>query len=419
MATYDELMRQIGVGGPSGGTGNRPGWTGVTNGYGVENPANWSANTQFNQGIGADWFNEMDKWKSVKDGTMGYDPKAGDVPMLLNGDGQTYNPDWVAAQGRASDGFMYVGDDGKRYIIHNQPASLGGAIEPEGSGAKLPFDLPDPRYTVTALHQNNERIGYNGIPHDMFDMQGNYTGTQVPQNIGHDKFWRDAAIMAGMVATAGLGGVYMAPALGSGTAAAGATLGEGALAASGGYGVAAGTAGAAATNAAAAGVGSAAASGGSGAFLGEGVESGVAAWDGAAGGAAGGYGTVPLAGVGAPTAPGLGATGTAGATGASGGINGMLGQSAFSLPGIGSVSYTDLLKYGLTAAGALGGSQGQEAETTSTKEIPEWLREPVYGQGGLIPQSQWLLQQQMGNPGGLLSVPKSSKKSKTKKRGLL
>lgn len=400
---------------------------GVRSGYGVENPTDWNPNSQYNTGIGADWFSEMDKWKSVKDGTMGYDPKVAGTP-LYQADG-SFNPEWgTATQGRGSDGWMYVGDDGKRYIIRDIPGLPAAATDPEAvnSGARLPGLQPGEGagYSVTPLHQKNEWVGYNGIPHDMFDKEGNYTDTKLPQNLGHDKFWRDAAALAAIMATAGTAAYVMAPAA-AGTAAAGATLGEGALAASGGYGMAAGTAGAAGTNAAlagAAGAGSASTAGGSGAFLGEGVESGVAAWDGAAGGAAGGYGTVPLAGTAAPTAPGAGAPATSavsagGSTaGSSGGLSSSLGAELFSVPGIGSVSTADLLKLGMTAYGAYSGSQGQEVTTTSTKELPEWLQGPVYGQGGVIPQSQWLMNQQLGGTGGLLATQAQLKAQAKKKK---
>lgn len=370
---------------------------GPRTGYGVENPTDFNPSTQYNTGIGDDWFKNMDQWKDVKSGQMGYDPKS--LTGLHQFTGGSYgetgeqvtNPAWAAAQSYGSDGFSYKGEDGKRYIIHR------------GTNGDNTWDSQD-GYTITPLHQDNKIVAYNGIPHDQFDASGKYVGSALPQSLGHDKFWRDAALIAAMVGTAGIAGYAMGP------AAAG--VGGGAGAGAGGSG---------------------AAMGGSGAFLGEGVASGIGAWDAAMASAvpaatagAGGAGAEALVGQAAPTAPGYGAPASSGGLFGSGasGSGGMFGGSV-SIPGIGSVSTSQLMQVAMPLLGALGGSQEQEVETTSTKELPEWLQQPVYGPGGLIPNTNALLQHQMGgganinNPGGLLAPPKSTSRKKPKRRGLL
>lgn len=408
----------------------------------------------FNSGIG-DFWNNKDKWRDMQTGQQ-LTPEQIAYVNDINKNGVDASRTWMdngdphGAESQklydAMKTYTYVGDDGKKYMIGgnyyrggpvDQEAAasskydfgFGGAVD--GAGRK-PGEMA---YSATAYRPDwgGDMGAYNGQGFDIFDKNGGYVGGNVPVSLG-DKSWDrwQLTVLASMAA-AGLG-AYMAPATtgaSAGTTATGATLGEGALAASGNFGVNAGTAGAAGANAAAAGgagIGTVGATGGDGAFLGEGVQSGVGAWDGAAGGAAGGYGTVPLTGTAAPTAPGYGSTGSTGGSlfsgsGSAGGSSGGLFGGSVNIPGFGSVATSDIMKYALPLLGALGGSQEQEQTTTSTKELPEWLKEPVYGTGGVIPQSQWLMNQQLTNPGmlnqGLLSKPVNKKKDKQRKRGLL
>jgi hypothetical protein len=402
----------------------------------------------FNQGIGDFWSNK-DQWRDMQTGQQltpeqlanlealnknGFDPSR---VWMDNGD-----PHGAESQKMydAMKTYLYKGADGKEYMIGGGFYN-GGPQDQETQATNYDFAFGgvntqagrkpgEMSYSATEYRPDwdGDMGAYNGRGFDFFDKNGGYVGGNIPGTLG-EKAWDrwQATVLASMVLAGA--GAYLAPAAtgaSAGTTAGTATLGEGALAASGNFGVNAGTAGAAGANAAAAGaggVGAVGATGGDGAFLGEGVQSGVGAWDGAAGGAAGGYGTVPLQGVGAPSY-GSGATGsTGGMFGGGGGSStgGMFGGSV-NIPGIGSVATSDIMKYALPLLGALGGSQGQEQTTTSTKELPEWLQGPVYGNGGLIPQSQWLMNQQLTNPGmlnkGLLRTV-DKKKAKERKRGLL
>lgn len=406
------MSKILGFGGyeiPTYGAGPRTG-------YSVENPTDFNPNSQYNTGIGDDWFKNQDKWKSVADGTYGSDTPGGD-------------------------GWMYKGDDGKRYIIR-QNLGLGGQAptDQEVADGATGFDAMLQKnpyynggYTTTALHQNNEVVGYNGIPHDMYDKEGNYIESKLPQGMGHDKPWRDAAILAAVVASAGLAGYASAGAGAAGAGGgAGATGGAGAFE---GYGVASGI-GAEGGGAAAAGGGAAGSygSGASGAdmsaFYGDygstgGTYGGASGVTDLGGGVSmGADGSITSTGAGSvtgtppPANPYYGSATSAAGTGGSGStLSGMMGQSAFTAPGIGSVSYGDLLKLGMTAYGAYSGSQGQEQTTTSTKELPEWLQGPVYGQGGVVPASQSLMNQQLyGQSPGLLSGQMTQAQAKAKKK---
>jgi hypothetical protein len=59
-----------------------------------------------------------------------------------------------------------------------------------------------------------------------------------------------------------------------------------------------------------------------------------------------------------------------------------------------------LLGPAATLLGAAAGSQPQQKNETTTKDIPEALKPYVYGQGGLLPSAQSLFQQQIANPQG-------------------
>jgi hypothetical protein len=123
-------------------------------------------------------------------------------------------------------------------------------------------------------------------------------------------------------------------------------------------------------------------------------------------GAAGGGGAI-LSG-GAPA-------GFAGAGGAAAGGGAAASGGGSLLSGLGSIGGSDLLKYGSMLAGAVSGGQGQQQSQTTTRELPDYLKEPVAG--GLIPQVNWLMGQQMNGP-GLLS-PSKSKNKKPARKGLL
>jgi hypothetical protein len=146
----------------------------------------------------------------------------------------------------------------------------------------------------------------------------------------------------------------------------------------------------------AAGAGAGAGAGGmvNGAFLGEGIASGIGAWDGA------------MAAAGA----GAGGAGAAGAAGGGGGIGGGAGNGAFLGEGVASGvpawdaaatgagagggllsslgGAKNLLGIGSTLLGAAAGAKGQDASSTQTKDIPEWLKPYITGQGGLLSQTQ-------------------------------
>lgn len=53
------------------------------------------------------------------------------------------------------------------------------------------------------------------------------------------------------------------------------------------------------------------------------------------------------------------------------------------------------LKYGLPIAGALAGSQGSDQSSTTTRDIPDWLKAHYLGENGLLPRAQGLLSQSM------------------------
>jgi hypothetical protein len=146
----------------------------------------------------------------------------------------------------------------------------------------------------------------------------------------------------------------------------------------------------------AAGAGAGAGAGGmvNGAFLGEGIASGIGAWDGA------------MAAAGA----GAGGAGAAGAAGGGGGIGGGVGNGAFLGEGVASGvpawdaaataagsgggllsslgGAKNLLGIGSTLLGAAAGAKGQDASSTTSKDIPEWLKPYITGNNGLLSQTQ-------------------------------
>jgi hypothetical protein len=196
-------------------------------------------------------------------------------------------------------------------------------------------------------------------------------------------------------------------------------------------------AGAAGTAGAAGGTGAGAGGMVNGAFLGEGALSGIGAWDGAmaaaaGGGAAGGGVGAGMGGGGGgngaflgeapwtPTGGGsldFGAAG-AGGGGAGAGVGGGGGNGAFlgenvasgvpswdaaatkaglSLGGGGGMGMKDILGIGTSLLGAASGAQGQESESSQTRDIPAWLKPYVQKNLGY---ASGLLDQQMA-PGAM------------------
>lgn len=89
---------------------------------------------------------------------------------------------------------------------------------------------------------------------------------------------------------------------------------------------------------------------------------------------------------------GITGAGTGAATGAfTGGsaLTNVLGAGS----GLGALS--GLLGPAATILGGLAGAQGQENESTTKKDIPEWLKPYILGESGLLSQTNNLLQKQM------------------------
>lgn len=222
-----------------------------------------------------------------------------------------------------------------------------------------------PRLETTYNGENNEatqQTGYYGgyldptdytlnhlRPYGIYDMQGNLTGQGAwSQTDESDLEFFAPALLA---AAAGIGASFLAP----GAAAAGA----------GGDLV-------------------------NGAFLGEGMASGIPAWDLAATNAGLSLATPagaimqnsPMSLIPESAMPGT-VTGYAGPT--------FGGAAAASLiPGVSN----SMLGAGLTAAGALAGSQGTPGQTSERKMDPR-LDNYVFGQNGVVPMAAGLLSQQM------------------------
>ena len=102
-----------------------------------------------------------------------------------------------------------------------------------------------------------------------------------------------------------------------------------------------------------------------------------------------------------------------GGTGAGSTTAGTAASTAASAAGKGS----SLLGAGATLLGAAAGAEGQDASSSTTRDIPEWLKPYVTGQGGLLSQTQQQLNtsrspermaqwDQMRNTGlGLMNAP--------------
>jgi hypothetical protein len=249
-----------------------------------------------------------------------------------------------------------------------------------------PTDFTDPR---TQEHQSL----FNGQGYDQYGQGGNltnsgvFTGIQDSNKAG--EFLTALAMMAApiamTVAGAGAAGAAGAGAAGGGAGAAGAGgmvngafLGEGALSGIGAWDGALAAAGAGGTGAMGAGAdglmnGLNGSDIMSDAFVSNG---GVGA--GGFGGTNGSYMSNLLSGSGDLGSRVMGGTG-AGGTGA-----GSAASTAASAAGTGS----NLLGIGSTLLGAAAGAKGQEQSSTQTKDIPEWLKPYITGDGGLLSQTQ-------------------------------
>lgn len=205
------------------------------------------------------------------------------------------------------------------------------------------------------------------------------------------------ALLAYLVGGAAMGGAGMGSAPGIGGTSAG-SLGDATAA---GYDPAYGAMNA--PNTAAMGAGAApntAAMGASGGGLGSGDVLSKAALDGttsfgansvpgALDAGAGAYGTSVI-----PSVTVNGAAGTAGALtggGAGGGISDFLSSLGLS-PSLAGTAATLL--------GGLAGSKGVQTHATQTRDIPEWLKPYVTGQGGVLNAAQQMFQQNQGNQAG-------------------
>jgi hypothetical protein len=393
----------------------------------------------FNTGIG-NFYGDMNNWRDMTTGQrLGADGAAFLQDANKNGidmnAASTEDPNYQRML-QAMHSYTYKGDDGKNYMIGGN-YNRGGPTDQEAA-ASSKYDLAfggvvdgagrkpgEMSYSTTQFKPDwgGDMGAYNGSAFDFYDKNGKYVGGNVPTSLGDDQFAKTTAAMIAMVALPALA-AYMAPAAGAATTGAG-FVGEGAAS-----GVGAWDAALASTPSWTAGAGAAApaaaagdAVSGNGAFLGEGVQSGVPAWDGAAG-----------AGAGAPVAGSGGSVGSGGAVGSASTPNPVTGtpppanpnsigwSGLFNGQGINGglqafMPSADAMQYALPILGALSGSKGQEVTKTETKELPDFLREPVAGQNGLVPNAQWLMQQQLQNP-GLLKSPKNRKKP-NERRGLL
>jgi hypothetical protein len=114
--------------------------------------------------------------------------------------------------------------------------------------------------------------------------------------------------------------------------------------------------------------------------------------------AAGGLGGVTYGATG-PSAFLQGAGITGGGTGAAGALT---GGSALTnvLAGGAGAGLGGLLGPAATLLGGLAGAQGQDAEQTTKRDIPDWLKPYITGENGLLAQANSLLQKQMA-PGYL------------------
>lgn len=265
-----------------------------------------------------------------------------------------------------------VGNGLQAMSIFDGPGTMGGETSADQAINLVGYGIGDP------AHRNPGDI------YGMYDTSGKWThNATVPKD---DSGIGLALVLA--LATAGMGG-FLAPeflgGIGAGGSAAGASAAVDPMFYAGagtGTGVGGGV-GAGFTAAEAAAVdpafyaGSGAGTGvgggvttagvtggaglgtGSGAFLGEGMASGVPAWDAAA----------TKAGLSLATTPGAAS------------ILSQLGPYA---------------KYALPLLGGLLGSQKQTATQTSTKDIPEWLKPYILGAGGLLDSTQNIMKRQMG-----------------------
>lgn len=230
-----------------------------------------------------------------------------------------------------------------------------------------PTDFDDPRTKYQSL--------FNGQSYDEYGKDGSATNTGTFTGIEDKSKYGDMIASLSIMALP-----FLLPALGVGAAgAAGAAGTAGATGAAGAYGAAS-----SAGMLAPAGLG--AASSGTGLW-----GAGAAGLGGAAGaaGAAGAYGAGSSAGMqglagsnaafNGAMAGGSGLAGVGGAAGGAAGAGGLLSS-------LGSGS--NLLGIGSTLLGAAAGAKGQEQSSSTTRDIPEWLKPYITGNNGLLSQTQ-------------------------------
>jgi hypothetical protein len=353
-----------------------------------------------NMGIGQDWFANKDKW------TPNIAPGENSFSAADNAYGKDYTD-----QLRGMAGYQYQGKDGQDYWINQntrrnnvdqesqatnaQDYLFGGASgQGRADGEKS--------YGVTRYNPDFKGDGsaYNGYMFDAYDKDGKFVGNRMSYTDG-DKGFQKMGVMSAlaMLGLGAAGGLFGGAAGGLGGSGAG-FVGEGAASGIGAWDGA--LAGASSGSAALGGAGAAGGAIDLGGGLGMGADGAIT---GATPGAASG-----LTNAGIMESVGAGA-GSAGA-GAGTGLKNLLGKELFSVPGLGGVTGSNLLQLAVPLLGALGGSQGTQNTQTQTRELPDYLKGPVAGPGGLIDQAGGLMNQQLNGstPPGLLNNLKKAKR---------
>jgi hypothetical protein len=269
-------------------------------------------------------------------------------------------------------GYTYKGADGKQYMI-NGNYYHGGGYDQEGAntagdlmfGGVGALGHPDKgrqigemSYSVTGFKPDwgGDMGAFNGQGFDMYDKDGKYVGGNLPMSMGDDQMGKTGAMIAAMVATAGLGGAALAGGglggMGAGMAGAANPVMAAEAAGLGAAGLgSAGTAGLGGLGA----VGSAGGIGGGGAMGVEGIGGvgGMGASEGI--GAAGGAGGISTGG--APA--GFVGAGGGGASGGGFSLQSLLGGGG-SGGGFGGFTMKDLIGLGTSLYGSHKQSEAAE-----------------------------------------------------------